>query len=84
MSSPDWTIDDGTMPLELSQEQRGLLDEIDRTLLSFGRRPADPQPAIAAVTPLVTALATTGLTPDQIADNSRIRPAAVKEILRET
>ncbi|MDN3311767.1 hypothetical protein QWJ90_12590 [Microbacterium oryzae] len=81
MSSPDWTIDYSTMPLGLSQEQRELLDEIERTLLSFGQRPADPQLAIAAVAPLVTALAATGLAAEQIADNSRIRPAAVKEIL---
>lgn len=81
MREPDWTIDDYTRPFRPSEEQRALLEKIERVLLSFGRRPEDPEAAMTAVAPLVVALADLGMTATQIADHSRIRPIGVNSVL---
>lgn len=79
-----WTIDAGTVPFRPSQKQRELLEELERVIDSFGPRPKDHQQILVQITPLVVELAATGMTSNQIADHSRVRPRAVAGILEET
>ncbi|MCM3695197.1 hypothetical protein [Microbacterium oleivorans] len=77
---PDWDIRiPGTEVLRLTERQRELLRALEDELPTS--RADDSDRAMAAAASIVRALAASGLTAQQIADNSRLRPAAVKAML---
>ena len=78
---PDWTIQFDEQPEQLTDRQVALLDELERVLSSFGRRPEDPDAVMRGIRPVVVALHETGLSTERIADNSRVRPEGVKRLL---
>ncbi|WP_455969206.1 hypothetical protein [Microbacterium sp. KNMS] len=75
-----WTIHAGTAPFRPSERQRELLGEVQRIIAS-ARRGDDHRQILEELAPLVAELARTGMTRDQIADHSRIRPQGVAAIL---
>ncbi len=79
--TPDWSFVLGDEPQKLDLEQLRLLDEIEVTLQSFGRRSSNPEQVMEAVRPLVRELNAAGLDAQSIASHSRIRPEGVRLML---
>lgn len=80
--APDWIIHiPGSSPSRLTARQRELLDGLEDVLRDVDRTSRD-EPAIrASITPIVRALTDAGMSPDEIADNSRLRPQFVRAIV---
>lgn len=81
---PDWVIRcTGVESFCPTQYQRQLIDEIERMILRFGRRPEDPTAVVKSVTPLVMHLVESGMSPDEISAHTRLRPQGVALIVEE-
>lgn len=81
-NEPDWVIqstDAGSQRLTDGQER--LLSDIEEKLLNLGRAPQDVSELVDRVGPTVRALLESGLSPRQIADNSRLRPQFIELII---
>lgn len=79
---PDWTIRiPGSDGQRITERQEALLDRLERELANSRGGPLDASELEIRVSAIVRELAETGLAADQIADNSRLRPAFVRTLL---
>ncbi|MEV5041029.1 hypothetical protein [Microbacterium sp. LMI1x-1-1.1] len=77
----DWTIRiPGPEADQLTSHQQTLLDLVEAELPASRGEPHDVSALEARVTPIVHELVRSGLTAEQIADHSRLRPAFVTRI----
>ncbi|MFL0564883.1 hypothetical protein ACH0CG_03955 [Microbacterium sp. 179-I 1D1 NHS] len=80
-TGPDWTIRiPGSEADQLTEQQRALLNLVEAELPASRGEEHDLSALEARVAPLIRALLSSGLTAEQIADNSRLRPAFVTRI----
>ncbi|WP_413354869.1 hypothetical protein [Microbacterium sp. 1P06AB] len=80
-TGPDWTIRiPGSEADQLTEHQRALLDQVEAELPASRGGAYDVSAVEARVAPVVRELFRSGLTAEQIADNSRLRPAFVTRI----
>ncbi|MEW1835224.1 hypothetical protein [Microbacterium sp. NPDC079995] len=80
-TGPDWTIRiAGSEAHQLTAHQRTLLDRVEAELPASRGGTNDVSELEARVTPIVRELVRSGLTAEQIADHSRLRPAFVTRI----
>ncbi|AZS42706.1 hypothetical protein BWL13_00241 [Microbacterium oleivorans] len=79
---PDWTIRiPASEERHLTGQQQKLFQDLEAELPPTRGRSHDISLLAANVAPIVRALSESGLTAEQIADNSRLRPPFVKAIL---
>ncbi len=77
-TGPDWTIRiPGSETPLLTQEQRDLLQRLEAELPTSREDARDVSVLQAASAPIVHALIRSGLTGEEVADHSRLRPAFV-------
>lgn len=80
-TGPDWTIRiPGSEADRLTAHQQALLGQVEAELPARRGETYDVSELEARVTPIVRELVRSGLAAEEIADNSRLRPAFVARI----